>query len=149
MARSPKDDMLEPYAKYEIFKRAFDRVNECLNSGDYLTGSVLAFSILEDRTRAAVAVCFDAIDEPLGREPLNNVPYSRLVARLKRVKAIDAKLEADLKAACDLRNELVHQMMWKLEVFTPEYIIEVKRLIEAVNSSRRKFLKLHKKGSAD
>lgn len=144
MPRSKDDDMLDPYAKHATFKRAFDRLNFFQETGNIIAGYVLAFSILEDRTTAAVVKCFRCINEPIETDALNKVPFSKMIGRLKRVKAIDPDLESRLREAGDLRNKLTHQMMWRLDVFTLDHILQIRKLINEVNKAVYRFEKEHK-----
>ena len=120
MARSKADNEMTPIAKYEVFKRAFDTLNFFIQSGNLIGAFVLSFSILEDRMRAAMVDCFKKANEPIGSENISKIPFAKLVKRLKRVGAIDGDLEKRLLAAAELRNELTHQMMWRLDVISIE-----------------------------
>ncbi len=141
MSRSDADDMLDPIAKYNVFKRAFGTLNAFTSSDNLVGAFVLSFSILEDRMRAAMVNAFKAIDEPIGDIEVSKIPYAKLVSRLKRVKVIDTALEKRLLKAAQLRNELTHKAMWRLDVFSMDHIKEFKELINEVNKSHRKFLK--------
>jgi hypothetical protein len=141
MSRSGDDDKLDPIAKYKVFKKAFDTVNFFVESGNIVGAFVLSFSILEDRMKAAMVDCFNAIDEPLGTKDISKIPYGKIVSRLKRVHVIDTSLEKRLLEAADLRNRLTHQMMWRLDVFHVSHISEFKALINEIKKSHRKFIK--------
>jgi hypothetical protein len=142
MARSKADNEMTPIAKYEVFKRAFDTLNFFIQSGNLIGAFVLSFSILEDRMRAAMVDCFKKANEPIGSENISKIPFAKLVKRLKRVGAIDGDLEKRLLAAAELRNELTHQMMWRLDVISIENIETIKSLINEVKKIQRYFLKI-------
>lgn len=144
MSRSEDDDKLGPYAKYKVFKKAFDTLSFYTDSGNIVGAFVLSFSILEDRLKAAMVDCFNAIEEPIGIKDVSKIPYAKIVSRLKRVNVIDASLEKRLIEAADLRNRLTHQMMWRLDVFSIDHINEFKKLINDVKKAHRAFLKTHK-----
>jgi hypothetical protein len=146
MARSKADDEMTPIAKYEVFKRAFDTINFFIQSGNLIGAFVLSFSILEDRMRAAMVDCFNKVKEPLGSEEISNIPFKILVKRLKRVGAIDGDLEKRLLSAADLRNNLTHQMMWRLDVFSLDKIDSIRTLINDVKRAHRYFVKKCKFG---
>jgi hypothetical protein len=144
MARSKEDDQLPPYAKYEVFKKAFDTLDFFQESGNLIGGFVLAFSILEDRTRAGVVTCFGHINEPVDLENLSKIQFSKIIGKLRTCKAIDSDLENRLREAGDLRNKLTHQMMWRLDVFTLDHILKIRELINEVNKAVYHFEKEHK-----
>lgn len=141
MSRSVSDDKLDPIAKFKVFKKAFDTLRFYTDSGNLVGAFVLSFSILEDRMKAAMVDCFKAAKEPLDTSNVSKIPYGKIVSRLKRVHAIDANLEKRLLEAADLRNQLTHQMMWRLDVFSIEHIHEFKKLINDVKKAHRAFLK--------
>jgi hypothetical protein len=144
MARSKEDDELPPYVKYEVFKKAYGTLKSFEETQNYIGGFVLAFSILEDRTRAAVADCCKCINEPLNLNSLNRIGYKNLVDILSKINAIDADLAERLKGITDLRNNLTHQLMWRLGAFEAEHIKKVRKLINEVEKSAADFKKLHK-----
>lgn len=144
MSRSDADNILDPIAKYKVFKKAFDTLNFFTDSGNLVGAFVLSFSILEDRMKAAMVDCFHAVDEPLDTTDVSKIPYAKIVSRLKRVHAIDALLEKRLLEAADLRNQLTHQMMWRLDVFSIEQIDDFKKLINDLKKAHRAFLKANK-----
>ncbi len=141
MARSKADNEMTPIAKYEVFKRAFGTLNFFIQSGNLIGAFVLSFSILEDRMRAAMVDCFKKAKEPIGSAEVSSIPFAKLVKRLKRVRAIDADLEKRLLAAAELRNELTHQMMWRLDVFSIDNVALIKTLINDVKTAHRSFVK--------
>lgn len=144
MSRSEDDNKLDRIAKYKIFKRAFDTVNFFVESGNIVGGFVLSFSILEDRMKAAMVDCFQAIDEPIESIDISNIPYKKIVSRLKRVNAIDDSLRQRLLDAADLRNNLTHQMMWRLDVFKVEHVEQFLQLITDLKRAHRAFVRLNK-----
>ena len=144
MSRSDEDDKLDPIAKYKVFKKAFDTLGFFTDSGNIVGAFVLSFSILEDRMKAAMVDCFNAVDEPLGTKEISRIPYGKIVSRLKRIHVIDASLEKRLLDAADLRNQLTHQMMWRLDVFSIDHINGFKQLINDVKKAHRAFLNANK-----
>ena len=141
MARSKNDNEMTSIGKYEVFKKAFGTLNFFVQSGNTIGAFVLSFSVLEDRMRAAMVDCFKRASEPIGAENISKIPFAKLVKRLKRVGAIDSDLEKRLLAAAELRNELTHQMMWRLDVFSVEHVETIKKLINEVKSVHRNFMK--------
>lgn len=140
MARSAKDDALDPIAKQQVFRRAFGTLNKLLDEGNLISAFVLSFSILEDRVRAAMVACYKRIGEPVDTSTVSDIPFGKVVGRLKRINAIDHDLELRLRAAGDLRNRLTHQMMWRLDVFREEDVKSFQGLINDVKRSHRRFL---------
>jgi hypothetical protein len=141
MARSKSDNAMTPIAKYEVFRKAFSTLNFFTQSGNIIGAFVLSFSILEDRMRAAMVDCFKKANSPIVDKDISDIPFKILIKRLKRMGAIDGDLEKRLIAAADLRNELTHQMMWRLDVFSVEHVETIKKLINEVKSAHRNFNK--------
>ena len=144
MSRSDEDDKLDPVAKYDVFKKAFDTLGFFIDSGNIVGAFVLSFSILEDRMKAAMVDCFHAVGEPIGTKDISRIPYAKIVSRLKRIHAIDSSLEKRLLEAADLRNQLTHQMMWRLDVFSVDHVNGFKQLINDVKKAHRAFIKQNK-----
>lgn len=145
MARSAEDDALTPIARHHIFKRAFDTIEFFVDSGNLIGGFILSFSILEDRVRAALVDCYRLIDEPLPTKDISSIPFTKIVSNLERIHVIDKDLLQRLKEAAIRRNELTHQMMWRLDVFKLEDIQSFKVLINDVKKYHRRFVRTHKK----
>jgi hypothetical protein len=142
MARSIADDELTPYAKYETFKKAYDNVNFFTESGNLIAAFVLCFSILEDRLCAAVVICCRATKRKINEDKLSKMPFKQRVERLLEIQAIDDDLHARLLNAADLRNELTHEMMWRLDVFHTSHIKAFRSLINELQKVQRKHEKL-------
>jgi len=62
---------------YNLFKKAFSKLNDLLKEGDYFKGFILAFSILEDRVTASYITLNDLMDLKK-----NKIPFS-LIAKAK------------------------------------------------------------------
>ncbi len=146
MARSKEDDMKDPYAKYEIFKRAFDSVKFFTESGNLIGAFTLSFSILEDRLCACIVVCARALEYELNEEELSKIPFVKRLNHLLRMKVIDDDLYRRLEKAAHLRNELTHKMMWRLDVFNSSHVKTFRGLINELHKIQRKHeksLKIH------
>lgn len=145
MARSITDDMKEPYAKYEIFKRAFDSVEFFTESGNLIGAFTLAFSILEDRVCASVVVCGEVLNySKIDIKQISKIPFGKRIKHLYAMGAINKNLYERLEKAANLRNELTHQMMWRLDVFHVSHIEQFRSLINELKTVQRKHVKLGK-----
>ena len=144
MERDIPDDMKSPYAKYKTFKRAFDTINILADSGNLIGSFVLSFSVLEDRLCAALVVCSKALNHELTHKDLMKVPFLRRAKQLLAIGAIDEELYKKLQEAADLRNDLTHKMMWRLDVFKMEHIKNFRKLINDLAKVQRKHDKLIK-----
>lgn len=144
MPRSEDDNQLPPYAKYAVFKRAFDTIEFFIENGNIIGGFILSFSILEDRLRAAMVDCFNAIEEPLRTTNISRMQYHQVVGHLKRIDVIDPFLARQLLEAAYLRNRVTHGMMWNLDVFKIEDVQQYKKLINEVKRCHRKYLRERK-----
>jgi hypothetical protein len=55
--------------------------------------------------------------------------------------SIDQSPEQKIYLAGNLRNELMHEMMWRLDCFTQEAIHEIRKLINQVQTANKRFVK--------
>ena len=133
------------YEKYQIFKEAYKRLNNYIISKELLAAHVLAFSILEDRVLASRLQCAETIDEPLpSKSNPNKIPFEKSINKLYQIGAITPETHQELIMAANERNEFLHQAMWRLDEFNIKSILRIRKLINAVEKSRRHFIKLHK-----
>ena len=143
MARSKTHNALEPFVKYEIVKNAFGQVIKFQAEGNLLAAHVIAFSILEDRVTAAYVSSYRRLHgmDPPQIESLQKIKFKNLVSNLHVMGVIDQSLEQKIYLAGDLRNELMHEMMWRLDCFTLEAINEIRKLITQVQTANRRFIR--------
>jgi len=134
---------LDPFAMYSVFKTAFDQVNKFKAERNLLAAHVLAFSILEDRVTAAYVSAYRLLHEknPPQYENLGKIHFKNKVSNLHNMGVIDQSLDEKINAAAILRNELTHEMMWRLDCFTEEGLDEIRDLINQVNKANRRFVK--------
>jgi hypothetical protein len=144
MGRSVTDDELSPYAKYEIFTKAYDSVNFFTESGNLIAAFVLCFSILEDRLCAAVVVCSRAHKRKINEDNVSKMQFKKRIDHLLEMDAIDSEFHERLQKAAYLRNELTHKMMWRLDVFHTSHIKEFRSLINELQRIQDKHEKLIK-----
>lgn len=144
MTRSKAEDALSPYAKYEVFTRAFDVVKVFTESGNMIGAFVLSFSILEDRLCASVVVCSRALKYELNEKNVSKMPFKHRITHLLEMKAIDEDLYGRLEKAAYLRNDLTHKMMWRLDVFNATHIRTFRGLINELQKIQKKHEKLLK-----
>lgn len=145
MSRPSNHLEMTPYAKYEIFKNAFDEISEHKNNKNFLAAHVVAFSILEDRVTASYVLCFRAINKlnPPNYQRLHKVPFKQFLDYLVGMGAIDEVLYESLCKAAHKRNELLHQAMWRLSAFNLKNVEDVRKLINDTQKATRKFVKVH------
>ena len=143
MSRSKTHNAADPFVKYAVFKRAFDEVIKFQAEENLLAAHVLAFSILEDRVTAAYVSSYRLLHEmdPPQIESLQKIKFKNLVSNLHVMGVIDQSLEQKIYLAGNLRNELMHEMMWRLDCFTQEAIHEIRKLITQVQTANRRFVK--------
>lgn len=147
MGRSLDDDMKDPYAKYETFKRAYDSVNFFTESGNLIGAFTLSFSILEDRLCACVVVCARVLEYSINEAEISRVPFVKRLNHLLAMKAIDEDLYKRLEKAAHLRNELTHKMMWRLDVFHVSHIKTFRSLINELQKVQRRHEKIKKQNT--
>lgn len=138
MSRSDEDDKQDPFAKYATFKKAYDNVNFFTESGNFIAAFVLCFSILEDRLCAAVIVCSRAHKRKINEDKVSKMPFKQRIDLLLAMKAIDDDLYERLEKAAHLRNDLMHKMMWRLDVFNASHIRSFRSLINELQKIQRK-----------
>lgn len=146
MAARPKEHIsMNPYAKYEIFKSAYDRINSYKEKKDYLAAHVLSFSVLEDRVTAAYVVAYRTINKenPPKYEKLDKMRFKELLDLLLGMGVIKEELHSDLLKAANKRNELMHEMMWRLNAFNSKNVDDVRTLIGKVEKMTEWYVKKH------
>ena len=147
MGRSLDDDMKDPYAKYETFKRAYDSVNFFTESGNLIGAFTLSFSILEDRLCACVVVCARVLEYSINEAEISRAPFVKRLNHLLAMKAIDEDLYKRLEKAAHLGNELTHKMMWRLDVFHASHIKTFRSLINELQKVQRRHEKIKKQNT--
>ena len=146
MVARPKEHLLmQPFTKYEIFKAAYDRVNLYKEKKDFLAAHVLSFSILEDRVTAAYVVVYRLMnrEDPPKYESLGKLRFKDLLDLLLRMGVLKIDLHQRLLNAAYKRNELLHEMMWRLNAFNSKNVDEIRSLIIEVEKMTRNYVKLH------
>jgi len=146
MTTRPKEHVeMEPYAKYTIFKEAYDRINLYKDKEDFLAAHVLSFSILEDRVTAAYVSAYRSLnkEDPPNMHKLEKVFFKMLIDILQSMGVIKEDLHKKLLEAANKRNELMHEMMWRLNAFNSSDVEDIRSLINEVETMTEKFVKLH------
>jgi hypothetical protein len=143
VGRSAGDDELSPYAKYEVFKKAYDTVNFFTASGNLLAAFVLCFSILEDRLCATVVICSRSSHKKIDENKLSKIMFKKKIDYLLKIDAINLYMHERLEKAAHLRNELTHKMMWRLDVFSLSHIKMLRSLINEFQRIQRKGEKIN------
>jgi hypothetical protein len=128
--------------KYEKFRVAFSKLNDFVNLKQYLAAHVIAFSILEDRVLAARIQCGELTNNPLDKKAnKNKIPFEKSANRLHEWGVINDELFTSLIKCGNERNEFIHQAMWRLNDFNHTSIVHLRKIINALESSRKKFEK--------
>jgi hypothetical protein len=125
----PIDDSKESQRKkYEFHKKANGTLNYYLEQGNWIGAYVIAYSLLEDRLRAMyVVVKRDIEGIELIKDDIN-VSLARIVGYLKKNGYLIKELAKQLHKANDLRNTLLHDAMWQIDVIKEEHVIAIKAL---------------------
>ena len=125
----PKDDTAESQRKkYEHHKKANGTLNYYLEQGNWIGAYVIAYSLLEDRLRAMyVVVKRDIEGIELIKDDIN-VPLARIVGYLKKNSYLSKELAKQLQKANMLRNTLLHDAMWQVDVIKEQHVIGIKEL---------------------
>jgi hypothetical protein len=149
MGRSKEHNELDPYVKYGVFKKAFGNVNLFKSQGNFLAAHVLIFSILEDRVTAAYVTCYRALNakNPPQFEELRKIAFRNMVGNLLAMGVFDETLAEKINAVTIKRNQLTHEMMWRLDCFSESDVDDIRMLINEVNKFSRRFSKRTQQGS--
>jgi hypothetical protein len=128
--------------KYEIFRSAFSKLNDYVRLKQYLAAHILAFSILEDRVLSARIQCGELSNKPIDEKAnKNKIPFEGSATRLLEWGVINDDLFKSLIKCGDERNEFIHQAMWRLDDFNFTSIVQLRKTINELESSRKKFEK--------
>jgi len=128
MARPTDDSKESQRKKYEHHKKANGTLNYYLEQGNWIGAYVIAYSLLEDRLRAMyVVVKRDIEGIELIKDDIN-VSLARIVGYLKKNGYVIKELAKQLHKANDLRNTLLHDAMWQIDVIKEEHVIAIKAL---------------------
>ena len=149
MGRSKEHNELDPYVKYGVFKKAFGNVNLFKSQGNFLAAHVLIFSILEDRVTAAYVTCYRALNakNPPQFEELRKIAFRNMVGNLLAMGVFDETLAEKINAVTIKRNQLTHEMMWRLDCCSESDVDDIRMLINEVNKFSRRFSKRTQQGS--
>ena len=146
MPRPDYQNLLNPKQKFEKFKSAYSKLNEYIESGEYIAAHVIAFSILEDRVLANRLTCEELsgefIDAKINK---NKIPFDKSIGKLLQMKVVDINLHEQLSACGKERNEFIHQAMWRLDEFNHASILKIRKTINALEKCKRDYVKMHKK----
>jgi hypothetical protein len=119
--------------KYQSFKKAFDIVSDYRKKGNYLAAYVVLFSIFEDRITASYI-----LSKKLAG--YDNIQKKRLPPLHGKIEHLEDRLyltktDADKwRNEGDLRNKLLHQAMWKVDVFGEEHCGNILNAANAANN---------------
>lgn len=130
MAKSPREG-LSQHEKYLGFQKAFETITAYRAAQSWLAAYVVAFSVFEDRLKAARFLTADLCEQP---RPTRYQRLYDLVEALKLAGKIGEDVAADWKAAGDKRNDLLHSAMWSLDAVQDQDVLAVIELARAADS---------------
>ena len=131
----PKDDEAESQRKkYEHHKKANSTLRHYLEKQNFIAAYVIAYSLLEDRLRAMYVVVQRDIHKVVTTKNDINAPYARIVDYLEKNNHLSKELAKRLYKSNDIRNTLLHDAMWEIEVFKESDVTNVGKLRDDVSS---------------
>ena len=145
MAR-PKDDTADSQRKkYEHHKKANGTLNYYLEQGNLIGAYVIAYSLLEDRVRAMYVV----VERDVNKVELKTEDIKRslggIIGFLKKNGALTKELAKQLHKANDVRNTLLHDAMWEVDVIKEQNVLDVRDLRDEVSKVLEKIKRAIKK----
>lgn len=130
---STKKESMTGKEKQKGFAEAFETCKKYLGMKNYIGAYVVAFSIFEDRVRAAAAFGNDVGRKP---KPKGFTPLKGVVDSLKG--AFKEQEYQECVNEISKRNEKVHAAMWNLNEFSIEDTEQVIRIARKVNNLARR-----------
>ena len=141
MARPTDDTKESQLKKYEFHKKANGTLNHYLEQGNYIGAYVIAYSLLEDRIRAMYVV----IQRDVNNVELEVDDVKRslggIIGFLNKNKYLTNDFAKQLHKANYVRNTLLHDAMWQIDVFKEEDVLLVKDLKSKVSKILEKLKK--------
>ena len=145
MSRPLDDSSDSQKYKYVAFRTAYGLVKHYEETQNYLAAYVIAFSILEDRVKAMYVICYRNTQNGEPTTKILEEGFRKLVSKLVHHQYICKALADELANEAEMRNQLLHTAMWKLDAFTPDTVTRIKslvRLVEKLHKAKKKELKL-------
>jgi hypothetical protein len=128
MARPTDDSKESQRKKYEHHKKANGTLNYYLEQGNWIGAYVIAYSLLEDRLRAMyVVIQRDVNKVELVKEDIKR-SLGGIIGYLKKNGYLEKEVAKQLHKANDLRNTLLHDAMWQVDVIKEQHVIDIKEL---------------------
>jgi hypothetical protein len=127
--------------KYMGFKAAFNTIQLHRQSGSFLAGYVVAFSVFEDRLTAAVML---TVDLQRGSRPRGHLKHYEKVTRLEKAGHINDLVAEQWRKAGDLRNNHLHEAMWRVDAISESDVdsaIQLARAADKLASRLKRKLK--------
>jgi hypothetical protein len=138
----PTDDTKESQLKkYEYHKKANGTLNYYLEQGNFIGAYVIAYSLLEDRIRAMYVVV---------QRDINNTEFliedvkrsvGGIIGYLEKNGFLTKEIAKELHRANHIRNNLLHDAMWQIDVFKEVDVLKVKDLKNEVAKALKKLKK--------
>lgn len=125
----PTDDTKESQRKkYEHHKKANGTLNYYLEQGNFIGAYVIAYSLLEDRIRALYVV----VERDINKNELVIEDVKRsvggIIGYLQKSDYLTKEIAKQLHKANHIRNTLLHDAMWQIDVFKEADVLKVKDL---------------------
>jgi uncharacterized protein YutE (UPF0331/DUF86 family) len=128
MARPIDDTEQSQRKKYEQHKKANGTLSYYLEQGNYIGAYVIAYSLLEDRIRAMYVV----VQRDINKAELVIEDVKRsvggIIGYLQKNGYLTKEVAKQLHKANHIRNTLLHDAMWAIDVFKEEDVLKVKDL---------------------
>ncbi|MCX7177978.1 MAG: hypothetical protein NTX56_04140 [Proteobacteria bacterium] len=133
--------ILSQQEKYIAFRRAHQTINECIRAENYIAAYVISFSLIEDRVNAMYVVWHRASkgQDPTAKDIRGS--FTVKVRALKSATVLSAAETSLLLVEAKNRNDLLHQAMWNLNVFSSviaERAVALTRVLEKARNSQKK-----------
>lgn len=138
MTRPQDDSPLSQWMKYEAHKKANATIKHYLKKKDYIAAYVIAFSMFEDRVRAFDVVVQRDLKANEQWKLRLGTSLTPIVAQLKDGKYLSRETAKCCFSVNGKRNKLLHEAMWKLDVFNADDVAEVLQVREMVRSELAK-----------
>jgi hypothetical protein len=125
----PNDDLpASQLKKYEFHKKANGTLNYYLEQGNYIGAYVIAYSLLEDRLRAMYVV----VQRDINNTPFDSDDIKRslggIIGYLTKSDYLPKELAKKLHKANEIRNTLLHNAMWQIDIFKQDDVMDIKKL---------------------
>lgn len=137
MARPTDDTPESQKKKFEEFKKAYATLKILMHDEAYLAAYVIAFSILEDRLKALLAVNIKHTENRVIDKRDKTQGLVEIVKKLVDAAEISKKLGDEIRESAKERNALLHASMWHLDEFDNNKIERITKLVRELDKARK------------